>query len=243
MRSKWTVAALACACLILVLGPLVLTLLRADEYTSTAELSFSTDNTVGRQLDQPRSFVAGPLKLRDLQRAVARRVDWIERPDDVPEYVSVREAAGADADSYLLEARGAGPEEAQALATAASEEVLRAAETAAQFLVHGELRGLNRRLRRGEIERSELEAARARRDDFQELADRGMRVFSQSPGPATLPAERAADRLLGALPGDRPIRPNPVWAGLAGLALAVALLVWVLVLLPTDPRSRPSPRG
>jgi hypothetical protein len=38
------------------------------------------------------------------------------------------------------------------------------------------------------------------------------------------------------------LRPNPLWAGLAGVALALALLTWVLLLGSTDRREqRPAP--
>jgi hypothetical protein len=43
------------------------------------------------------------------------------------------------------------------------------------------------------------------------------------PPPALPPPTRAADKLVDALPGDFPPRPNPLWAGLAGL-LVVALV-------------------
>lgn len=50
------------------------------------------------------------------------------------------------------------------------------------------------------------------------------------PPPALPQPARAADKLVGALPGDIPPRPNPLWAGLAGL-LVVALARGLVVLV------------
>jgi hypothetical protein len=47
--------------------------------------------------------------------------------------------------------------------------------------------------------------------------------------------ERWADRLVDALPGDFPGRPGPVWAGIAGLILAITL--WGLGLALRPPRA------
>jgi hypothetical protein len=49
----------------------------------------------------------------------------------------------------------------------------------------------------------------------------GVRGVERSTAP--LADERVADRLVSALPGSAPPRPSPVWAGLAGAALALAL--------------------
>ncbi|HEX2087973.1 MAG TPA: hypothetical protein VHF89_19960, partial [Solirubrobacteraceae bacterium] len=51
--------------------------------------------------------------------------------------------------------------------------------------------------------------------------------------PAGLPRlESWADRLVDDLPGDFPARPDPAWAALAGLLVAVTLWAICLVLLP-----------
>jgi hypothetical protein len=242
VKSRWTVAALACAFVILALGPFVLTVMRADDYSSSAGITFA-DPAIGRQMPEPESFVAGPLELRDLQRTVARQVDWLERAEDLPEHVSIQQVGGPERSVFLVEARGAGPAEAQELATVAAKEVTSAAETAGQFWLASALQAADRQLRRGDLPPSELEDVRARRDQLQEAVDEGARIFNESPSRATQPSERAADRLLGALPGERPARPDPLWAALAGLALALALLTWVLVLNGADSRRRPSAPG
>jgi hypothetical protein len=47
---------------------------------------------------------------------------------------------------------------------------------------------------------------------------------------ATLETERIGDRALGALPGTRSFRPNLVWVTVAGVSLAMALVLWALAL-------------
>jgi hypothetical protein len=242
VRSRSTVVALACACVILVIGPFALTLMRAEDYSSSADIAFS-DPALAREVPRAESLVADPLMLRDLQRNIARRVEWLERADDVPEHVSVTQVDGADGPAYRVVARGAGPEEARALAEAAAEQLTLAAETAAQFVVQEKLQTLVRQLRRGDVPAGELAASRARRDELESRVESGARVFDESPSPATLAEERAADSFVGALPGERSIRPNPLWAGLAGVALALALLFWVLVLGSIGGRARGSAPG
>jgi hypothetical protein len=233
-------AALVCACAILALGPLVLTLLRAEDYSSSAEISFANPE-LGRQLPGAESFISEPLELRDLQRGVVRQIDWLE-PDELPDYVDGRVTGGPESRSFEIVARGPSSRQAQELATSTAEHVTEAAETAAQFVLAQELQTLQDRLREEEIPASELELARARLRILQDAVQMRARIFSESPSPATLAKERAADRLLGALPGERPLRPNPLWAGLAGVALALALLTWVLLLGSTDRREqRPAP--
>jgi hypothetical protein len=149
---------------------------------------------------------------------------------------------GPESRSFEIVARGPSSRQAQELATSTAEHVTEAAETAAQFVLAQELQTLQDRLREEEIPASELELARARLRILQDAVQMRARIFSESPSPATLAKERAADRLLGALPGERPLRPNPLWAGLAGVALALALLTWVLLLGSTDRREqRPAP--
>jgi hypothetical protein len=241
VRSRSTIVALACACAILALGPLVLTLLRAEDYSSSTEISLA-DPELGRHLPGTETFIGEPLELRDLQREVVRQVDWLEQPDELPDYVDVRVSGGPERRSFVIVARGPSPGQAQELARSTAEHVTEAAETAAQFVLARELQTLKDRVRENEVPASELELARVRRRVFQDSVETRARIFSESPSPATLAKERPADRLLGALPGERPLRPNPLWAGLAGVALALALLTWVLLLGSTDRREqRPAP--
>jgi hypothetical protein len=51
------------------------------------------------------------------------------------------------------------------------------------------------------------------------------------------------DRVLGALPGKRTFRPDPIWVTVAGIALAAALVLWALALGPMRSRSSGSTPG
>jgi hypothetical protein len=239
MRSRADMIGLALGVLLLALGPLVLTLLRSEDYTSTTTISMS-DNPSGDLLPRPLGFVAGPVEVRDLQRAVDRRVGWLDSPRDLPDYVSIEAVDGPGRPQYVLTARGPGADEARALATASAREVIESAENGAHFFLGGELPKIERALRRDDLPAARRLELTQRRDDIQAVLDNQEFVYERTATPATRPDERAADRLLGALPGSRPLRPDPLWAGLAGLALALALLAWVLALSPASRRRAPS---
>jgi hypothetical protein len=231
MRSRADRIALAVGVLVLAVGPLLVTLLRSEDYSSSTTVRMSA-NPSGDLLPRPLEFVAGPLKVNALQRAVARDVDWLDSPRDLPDYVTVRSTSGPGRPRYVLTARGPSADGAHQLATVSAREVARAAENGARFFLGGELDQLRRELRRDDLDPARRRELAARREQAAAVMSGSQTAFEQSSPPATRADERLADRVLGAMPGSRPLRPNPIWAGLAGLTLAVALLAWVLALGP-----------
>src|SRR4029078_11738062 len=84
--------ALALGIVLLALGPLVLTLLRADSYHSTSYISLNADNPSGRYIENPSKFLSGPVNVRDVQRSIVEGIPWIENARDLPQYLRGTEA-------------------------------------------------------------------------------------------------------------------------------------------------------
>jgi hypothetical protein len=230
--------ALIVGVVVLAVGPLALTLTRASDYHSAATLSLNSSNPSGQYLPNPERLVEEPLEVRDLQRDVARQVDWFDAPDDLADYVTVRELRPDDRTTFAVTARGPSPEEAGELAGAASGSLRDAAEASARFIQPQQLQRIRRSLRREDLPEAERNELIQRRERISASVSENQAIFADAAGPPTLESERLGDRLLGALPGSRPLRPDPVWAGLAGVALALALGLWVLVLSSARPRAR-----
>jgi hypothetical protein len=238
MRSRATTIALACAAAILVLGPLAFTLLRAEDYASSTTVRMKSSPLAEELPDSlGLEFIAGLFDVRGFQRTIARQTDWPTDADDLPEYLSVRAAGDG---SFVVTARAPSADQAHELATVGGREISVAAENGVRFFLGGQLAGLDEQLRDDDLEPvSRLELTRER-DEIAAVVNGDVTVYEQAPPPATKPKERLADRLLGALPGSRPERPNPLWAALAGAALAVALLAWVFALSPQRRSGAPS---
>lgn len=212
---------------LLALGPLALTLARADSYKSTAIVALDLDNPSARYLPNPAKFVRDPLEVKDLQRNVAKDVGWFNTPRDLPDHVRV---AGQGQGKFAVVAEGPGAKDAQALATASAKRLRDAAEAAAAFTQPLQLQRIDKALEDKTLPaafRTELRKQRAAiRTSVQKHED----VYATTTTTGTLPSERIGDRLLGALPGKRSFRPNVLWVTVAGLALAAALALWALVL-------------
>jgi hypothetical protein len=226
---------------LLAVGPLALTLARASDYRSSATITYNPENSAGPLLPRAEALVAGPLDVRDLQRDVARQVGWFDSPEDLADYVHVEQRGGADGPEFVVTARGPAPPEARELAEATAANLRNAAEASAKLTQPLQLQRIGRALRLegvGDAERAEL---LDRRSEVARSVRENQEIFAPAPGPATLDSERLGDRILGALPGTRPLRPDPVWAAVAGIALAGALALWVLVLSsPRRPGGTPS---
>jgi hypothetical protein len=224
--------ALAVAVVLLALGPLALTLARADSYRSTAVISLNPDNPGARYLPNPGKFLSDPLKVKDLQRQVAKDVDWFNTPRDLPDHVRVVDQGNR---SFGVSAEGPGADEAQALATSAARRLRDAAEAGAAFTQPLQLKTIDTALKKKDLPaefRTELRKRRAAiATSIREHED----IYGPAPASATRPTERVGDRLLSALPGKRSFRPNPAWAAFAGIALAAALALWALVLTGRRP--------
>jgi hypothetical protein len=209
---------------LLAFGPLALTLARAESYSSTAVVALNADNAGARYLPNPGKLLADPLEVHDLQRNVAKDVDWFNNPRDLPDHVKVVPQGGG---RFAVVAEGPGATEAHQLAEATARRLREAADVAGTFTQQAQLRELPHGPRRDAIAAS----VRANQDVY---AD---------PTAATRPTERIGDRILGALPGKRTFRPDVAWVTIAGFALAAALALWAVALGPMRSRSSGSTSG
>jgi hypothetical protein len=235
-RSRLNLTALWIAVALVAVGPLVLTLLRAEDYRSSATISFDDSNPSAADLPRTgpgspgRRLIATPLTAPELQKAMAKQVGWFDT-QSLPDYVSVETRETDSRPVFVVTARGPGPEEAHELALAASRSLNQTADGRARFVRPLQLKLLRTALR-GDEDLSDAERANLR-ERITQLAAAirvNKRVFAAEPTEPTLATEKPADRLIDALPGSRPSRPDPLWAAAAGLALAAALALWVLVL-------------
>ena len=219
--------ALAIGALLLALGPLALTLTRADSYHSTAVVSLNALNPGARFVPDPRGLLAGPLKVKDVQRQIAKDVGWFDTPRDLPDYVQVTRQGST---AFAVTARGPGNHEAQELAAAAAPRLRDAAELGATFTQTAQLKLLKEGLKRNDLSAAQRAALLARRKAVGQSVRKHAGVYAPNPPVATLETERIGDRALGALPGTRSFRPNLVWVTVAGVSLAMALVLWALAL-------------
>ena len=232
--------ALAIGVVLLALGPLALTLARADSYHSTAVVSLNALNPGARYVPDPRGLLAGPVKVKDVQREIAKDVGWFEHPRDLPDYVEVtQKGAGA----FAVTAQGPGNHEAQELAVATAQRLRDAAELGATFTQTAELKRLAEALKRSDLSAAQRQVLLTRRKAVAQSVRKHAGVYAPNPPVATLETERIGDRALGALPGDRAFRPNLLWVTVAGVSLALALVLWVLALGALRSRDRSSAAG
>jgi hypothetical protein len=221
--------AIGIAVVLLALGPLVLTLARADEYHSTAVVKLNADNPAAVYLPDPLGLLSDPVKIKDLQRHVAEDVDWFNTPKTLPDYVQVKDRGLG---SFAIAASGPGADEAKQLADAAAQRLRDSAEVGAKFTQAQQLTRAREELKAGGLSEAERAKLEKRRDALAASVRDQEDLFAAKPDPGTLEGEKFGDRILGALPGNRTFRPDPIWVGVAGVALAAALALWALALGP-----------
>jgi hypothetical protein len=236
VNRRLNTAALALGVILLAISPLALTLARAADYRSSATVTINSENESTAYLPDPERLITEPLAVEDVQRDVASDVEWFNAPDDLEEYITVR---GAGPGEFVVTARGPTPKEARQLAEVTAGFLIEAAEASARFTQPLQLQRIRRALRREAEPSPEREELVRRRAEIGQSVREQQRIFVAEPSQGTMASERIGDRILGALPGSRPLRPNPVWAAVAGLALALALALWALV-LSSRPTGSPS---
>jgi hypothetical protein len=231
--SRATRVGVVMAVLLLTVGPIAVTLLRAESYTSATTISLTASaERAGVEPPNPRTFLTEALSLRDLQRGVAREVGWFDAPTDLPEHVSVRPRREPDGYTYRVTARAPRPEEAQELARAVAARLIAAGERGADFAQPLALARARRALASDGLAQGERRTLRRR---AQLLARGDVQFFAPVASPATLAKERWLDRVVAVAPGDA-IRPNALWVALAGLVLAAAVALAAFSLGPAGRR-------
>lgn len=215
---------------VLALGPLVLTLLRADDYHGSVTVAFAPAVRDGIPLVRNADVLSqlqGPLRSRRVQRQVASEAPSLPSPKQLPDYVSIDQRRQAGAPVFVIKARGPTPEEARQLGEAVAEAATPIVGPAVRLVEYAALGRFKDRLREGAYTPAERQRVRNLQRELQRQGDA---IFASEITPGPLADKKLGDRVLSELPGSTPARPSPVWAGLAGLGLALAFGVWVIVL-------------
>jgi hypothetical protein len=224
-------SAVLIGCLVvLALGPLVLTLLRADDYNGSVTVSFAPGVRDGVPLvrnSDVLSQLQGPLRSRRVQRQVASEAPSLPSAKQLPDYVTIAPAREDGAPAFVFRARGPTPEEARQLAQATAAAVTPIVGPAVRLVEFAAFGRLKTRLQDGAYTPAERQRVRTYQRGLQRQGDA---IFASQTTLGPLADKKVGDRVLSALPGSTPARPSPVWAGLAGLGLALAFGVWVIVL-------------
>ena len=186
MNGRLNIAALALAVALLAVGPLALTLARAPDYRSSAAITLDESNPSSAYLPGAESLVAKPLQVSDLQRQVAKRVDWFNSPNDLDESVSVRERRDPDGRAFVVTARGPSPKEAQELAQVTAVRLRDAAEAAARFTQPLQLQRIRKALSRTGAPDAERDELLRRRTEIAKSVRTSQPIFDTTVGVATL---------------------------------------------------------
>lgn len=205
-RSPQTLALLAACSLIVAVGPLALTLSRT-EYDASSSIAQSVDlpeYTQTQEVGGVKLIMGAIINSPDARRAVADQAAWLDSPDEVATRVQLGARWRGGRPEAVITAHASTPDDARELAGATARTLREKAELVA---------------------RSE--------DVYKSALGGGGQAFDP-PGPVRADGERPVDAVLAALPGRLPPRPQPVWAAVAGMALAAALILVVLALGPPD---------
>jgi hypothetical protein len=208
-RALWAAVAV-----ILVIGPAVFTVLRASEFSASVEM---TPIEVG-----PFPEVTDPAYYTALSNDRVARFE-VERAVGVaPAPSDVRFTREPETGELVLTVTGRTPREAYDLVHGFAHQVSQASRRQLAAEVQQRLailEPLDSTTGRGALRRR-LDREVAELEDLGALPP--ARVIPDRPGAVPEP-ERAADKLVDALPGTFPGRPSPVWAGFAGLIVTATL--------------------
>jgi hypothetical protein len=213
---------------VFVLVPVGFNLARAPNFEASVELF---PRAVG-----PYPAVTDPAYYRSLlaDRELRRQMT-LNVGGGVAEYRDVSITPSSTRDTLILTVAAADPAKAQRFVNALSLQVAGATQRQLGRLADQDATKLRDRLRTrlAASERRRLRRALRRLNRFGPFPPG--RVLPGRPA-ARPPMDHWADRLVAELPGTFPGRPNPAWAGLAGLLVAATLWAICLVLIP--PRTR-----
>ena len=205
-RPARIVTLIAVCALIVAVGPLALTLSRT-EYDASSSIAQSVDlpqYTQAEEVAVVKLMMGAIINSPDVQETVAGEVAWLDSPEEVATRVRVAARWRGGSPEAVVTARASALDDARELAGATA-----------------------RTLR----EKAELVARVA---DAYKSAPRGGGQAFNPPRPVRDEGERPVDAALAAIPGRVPPRAGPVWAAVAGLALAAALILAVVALSPSD---------
>jgi hypothetical protein len=229
--------------LLLVAMPVGLTLARGDRYESRIPMFEVDRNREAQRFPIPPNLEAYVSRLAIAERVTTTAPRLVDFPIDRSDVAaSTRVAPGRSPRSVFLIATGTTPERAERLANVVARLMVDESRHEVEARVRGTLQELLGRGTDPELSRAEQGSIRRRIDELVDVL-RGLSTpLAVGDMRASTPAVTApVDKLVQRLPGESPPSPSPVWVGLAGLLLAVALLVLWLLLPQAVLRARSRP--
>ena len=213
---------------VLVLGPLAFNLARESDYEASVAL-FPTAVEPYPPIRDPgyyRSLLADPVLREQMRVNLGRPTDY--------HGVSIRR--GSETAQLILTAAAEVPERAQTIVNALAPQIAGATQRQLARIANRDTERVGERLSSTSLSTEDRRTLQRRL--------RRLQQFGEFPPPRVLPGVLAprppidgwADELVDGLPGDFSARPNPLWAALAGLLVAVTL--WAICLVLVLPAGR-----
>ena len=222
-RIFWVLAAL-----VLVAGPVALTLARDDDHTASVELF---PMKVGPYPPPLSPAYYEPLLEDRILRFETRRASGLGELSGLFKDVEVTRTGRR---KVTLSASAGTPFRARRFVNTLSRQLAVATVRELGTRATRDLREARTTLRRRSRTKAERKLLRRRLPAITRLSRAPVPRFALGAPASTPKLDRWADRLVDGLPGSVPARPSPVWAGLAGLLLAAT--AWGIVLAFTRPR-------
>ena len=209
-RSPGTLILVVACALIVAIGPLAMTLSR-KEYEASSSIAQRVDlpgYTPAQELAGVKLIMGALINSPSVRRTLANEVAWTGSAEQVAMRLELGARRRAGYPEAVITARASTVDDARELAAATARTLRERAERVVR-----------------------------RQEAYQSVLRGGARAYG-SPTPARAGGERPVDAALAALPGRLPPNPDPVWAAVAGLALAAALLLAVVALGPWERKGR-----
>jgi hypothetical protein len=210
LHPRTAILMTVCA-LAVALGPVALSLGQKGDYRASSSITQRVvlpDQTHEEQVATAMFIIAANTGSSEVLRAVNHAVPWVDSRRELSDQVTVS-GRWAGRPVVVFTTRAPSSDDARALAAIVSRTAGRNAELTAQA-------------------RNELDSA---------SGGRRTRIFTP-PTPVRGEKERPVDSLLEALPGRPPARVQSGWAAVAGLALAMALILAAVALGPWNSQRR-----
>ena len=228
-ESRWRRAFWLVVAAVLVCVPVVVTLARSSSFTASIRLY--PGPVAGFKAIRDPAYYRGLLTDPVLRFEMRRNAGVSQR-----EYADARIAPGS---TFLTLTVDAGqPAEAQRLVNALGPQVAGATARDVVRAVNGQIGVLRRQIKRGRRGTATRRARLRRLRALRRVVAAPPQRITLGPAARRPPVEGWADEMVDALPGQLPARPSPVWAGLAGLLLAIVAWGIALVRVPPAPREQ-----
>jgi hypothetical protein len=218
---------------VLVVGPVAITLSRSSSFEASVEMFATNTNPIAKL--RSSAYFDTLLARQQIQIAsVDQAGNGLSELD-----VSVEPSERLRRPTFILTARAETPARVVAETNAVAAQLASASGQQLEAAAERRIRQGRRELRSDKTDPLRKRALREQRDALRKLLNKPHPRVVLGTAPAEPPLTSWADKLIDKLPGAYPPRPSPVWVGLAGLLLSIALgLGWLY-----RPRGSRGPRG